>query len=542
MIGFKVYMRINFVGIGWEQLGISLLSAIAKQHGHQVSLAFSAALFNDRYNFQIPFLEKIFDDFEEIIHTIEREQSDVIVFSPVTMTYQWMLKVARSVKARWPDRITLFGGSHVSAVPELVIQRPEVDAICIGEGDEAFPQILKVISSGEVTSVIPNVWHKFNSGKVIKGPQTAVVSDLDRLPIFDKTIWEEHIPIGKFYLTMASRGCPYRCTYCFNNFFSDLNPSLKERRIRYRSPEHMLAELSWAKQRYDIQFIDFEDDIFTSNKTWLKKFLPLFKKQIALPFHCLTHPSCIDEELVKLLADSGCYSIQMGIQSMDESYKKERLNRPETNAKVYHAMELFSKYNLRPKVDHMFGLPGEPAEAQIKAHELYVTHIPYRIQTFWTNYLPGTEMLEKAFKSREVSPEELISINEGSLLDFYRSSTRINDPKMIHFYKSYELLFRLLTILPKRWVRHIQPRMFLKWPIWFSSLVGFMMDLWGGLLKGNSDHCSYASFYLHQIHKFFLKKIGRASAPATRIRNKVPLPIDSIFKGQTDKITVKEFQ
>ena len=519
-------MRILFVGIGCEQLGISLFSAIAKQYGHKVSLAFSAALFNDRYNFQIPFLAKCFDDYEEILQTIEYEHPEVIIFSPVTITYQWMLRVARSVKARWPKMITLFGGPHVSAVPELVITRSEVDAVCIGEGDDVFPQILKALSSGKFTSIMPNVWHKFINGQVIKGPQTSFVTDLDRLPIFDKTIWEEHIPIGEFYLTMASRGCPYRCTYCFNSYFSKLHPISIGKWIRYRSPEHILMELSWAKQRYPIRFIDFEDDIFTTNKTWLKKFLPLYKKNIGLPFHCLTHPLCVDEEVVKLLANSGCFSIQMGIQSMDEKYKKEKLKRAETNEKIFRAMELFLKYNLHPKVDHMLGLPGEPIKAQSTAYSFYKKNVPYRIQTFWTNYLPGTEMLKNAIQSKEVGEKELLEINEGISIDFYRNNSLIDDPQKIRLYKNYELLFRLVTIIPKTWVSYLPLKLFMKWPIYLSSSVSFFVDLFSGLFKHNHDHVGYAKFYLYHIRKFILKKLGKKVSPATMIRNDVVLPLE----------------
>lgn len=91
-------MRVTFVALGWEQLGVSLLSAIAKQHGHQVDLAFSAALFNDRYNLSIPALASYFDDRKDVLSAIERQKPDVLAFSALTGTYQWMLDIAMEAK------------------------------------------------------------------------------------------------------------------------------------------------------------------------------------------------------------------------------------------------------------------------------------------------------------------------------------------------------------------------------------------------------------------------------------------------------------
>jgi len=79
-------VKVTFAALGTEQLGISMLSAIAKVHGHQTDLAFSASLFHDRFNLEMPWLSPYFDDTSEVISAIERQQPDVIAFSPLTST------------------------------------------------------------------------------------------------------------------------------------------------------------------------------------------------------------------------------------------------------------------------------------------------------------------------------------------------------------------------------------------------------------------------------------------------------------------------
>ena len=212
--------KVTFVALGTEQLGISMLSAIAKAKGHKVGLAFSASLFHDRFNLELPAISPYFDDTSEVIKAIKEQQPDVIAFSPLTSTYQWTLQVAAAAKKLNPNVKTIFGGVHASAVPQLLLKRDCIDFVVVGEGDVAFARILEAIDTWGYGNPIPNTRYKMTDGRIITGLQTGFFQDLDSLPFYDKQLWEEHVRLGDLYLTMASRGCPYRCTFCFNNFFN----------------------------------------------------------------------------------------------------------------------------------------------------------------------------------------------------------------------------------------------------------------------------------------------------------------------------------
>ena len=102
--------KITFAALGTEQLGISMLSALAKSNGHKVGLAFSASLFHDRFNLEMPWLSPYFDDTSEVIKAIEEQQPEILAFSPLTSTYQWALCIAEKAKELNPDVKTVFGG------------------------------------------------------------------------------------------------------------------------------------------------------------------------------------------------------------------------------------------------------------------------------------------------------------------------------------------------------------------------------------------------------------------------------------------------
>jgi radical SAM superfamily enzyme YgiQ (UPF0313 family) len=177
-----------------------------------------------------------------------------------------MLEIAQTAKLLNPNVKNIFGGVHPSAVPDLVLAKSQVDYVVVGEGDEAFPMIPNNIAKGDFLSPIYNTRFKAGNGQIVVGIQKGFMQELDTLPFYDKPLWEEHVRLGDLYLTMASRGCPYRCTFCFNNFFAKLPEEKSGKYVRLRSVEHMIAELKIATKRYKIHKVDFQDDVFATSK------------------------------------------------------------------------------------------------------------------------------------------------------------------------------------------------------------------------------------------------------------------------------------
>lgn len=532
-------MKVTFVAMGTEQLPISLLSAILKREGHDVSLAFSASMFNDRFNLEIPWLGRMFDDRSEVIKKIKEVKPDVLAFSPLTSTYQWMLGIAEEAKQIDPNITTVWGGVHVSAVPDRVLAKPVVDYIVVGEGEESFPAIIKRIEEGFSEEPIPNTRFKTPDGRTIRGPQVGFMQDLDSLPAFDKTLWEEHVRVGDMWLTMASRGCPYRCTFCFNNFFANLPEGPKGKYVRQRSVDHMMNELLEAKKRYNIKVVDFQDDVFTVSKPWLKEFLTRYKAEINLPFQCLTHPRYIDDEVAQWLYDAGCTWIQMGVQTMDEELKRGALKRYEKSDHIEKALKSMNKAKLLPKVDHMFGLPNEPIEAQHTAKMLYADACPKRIQTFWTCYLPGTEMMKEAIEAGEISPEQEERLNEGNDFYFFRNVDNIKDPEMVATYRAYEVMFRIFPILPRSWRMKMEPR-HVRWlPGWFSNITAMVFDVITGFTNRNPEFDAYALHYLYHLLAFTCRKLGIKPPKATKRKKNSP-PDQSIPVKRKTEVPIHE--
>jgi radical SAM superfamily enzyme YgiQ (UPF0313 family) len=120
-----------------------------------------------------------------------------------------------------------------------------------------------------------------------------LVENLDLLPFPDRDLIYQNSGLGKMKLKsfMATRGCPYACSYCFNSAFKKLY--LRQGKVlRRRSVDHLIEEIQWVMSNYPLKMIRFGDDNFVDGETaWFTEFVEKYKKKINLPFYCLIRPN-----------------------------------------------------------------------------------------------------------------------------------------------------------------------------------------------------------------------------------------------------------
>lgn len=509
-------MKVTFVSLGQEQLAISLLSAVLQGEGHETALAYHPGLFDDRYFLDVPRLAAWFDRTEDLVDEIVAGRPDLVAFSVLTPIYRWSLEVAAAVK-RQLDVPVIFGGVHPSAVPEVCLENPQVDYVCVGEGEVALPRLCEAIADGRHRPGAPIENLRWWDGdRLVVGPAAAFEQDLDALPFWDKELWSPHIRIADNWMTMASRGCPYRCTFCFNNFFAKLPGKGGGRYLRRRSVDNVLQELTEAKARWGIRRVAFEDDIFTTDKEWIRTFLDGYRREVDLPFQCLVHPRYIDDDLARWLKEAGCQHVQMGVQSADEEYKRHQLLRMEKDDHLRRSLAAMAGAGLDTKLDHILGLPGEPIGAQEQARELYAAHPPRRIQTYWLTHLPGVELTRRAAETGDLSAEEYDQVNRGETGRFHTRSTCSDADAMT--YRRYELLFRLLPVLPRRLqprlrIRHVPPM-----PAGAAQAAGAALELANSVKYRDAEALNYVRYYAHQLRRELPHALRALVRPAERRR------------------------
>ncbi|MFN7951909.1 MAG: cobalamin-dependent protein [bacterium] len=516
-------MRVTFLGIGCEQLAVSLLAALARRDGHTVGLAFSAALFDDRYFLRVPALARRLDDTAAVLAAIREQRPDVLACSALTNSYRWMLAVAREAKRAMPDLQVVFGGVHASAVAERVLADECVDFVCVGEGDVAFPRLLAALERGESPQGVPNLRYRGGDGRIVAGPQLPFFADLDSLPHFDKALWERHLDVAHVYLTMASRGCPYRCTFCFNNFFVELAAEPRGKYVRQRSAEHVLEELGAAQARYGrLRLVNFQDDVFTVDKDWLAPFLSRYRRAIGAPFRCMSHPRYLDAEVARWLAEAGCVGVQVGVQSVDDEFKRASLKRYERTGQVERAIANLEQRGVPVQVDHILGLPDEPADAQQRALRFYAEHTPTRISVYWATYFPGTEMLARAVAAGSVSTAQADAIADGELIGYHDTAReRASDgggASHSRALAAYALAFRLLPLVPRSLRGRVGQLGIERWPELAVVLASWLALGAGTLRRAGVEERAYLRHYARGLVRRARGRRERSSALARRAR------------------------
>lgn len=440
-------MKVMFVHSQDESLAVESLSAFLKANGHETDLVFDPGLFESAA-IKNAYLQRLFDIKMELVRQVKGNKPGLVAFSVNTVTYQWALQMARLIKNEI-DVPTIFGGIHVTSMPDRVINREEVDFLCVGEGEYPLLELVNSLDAGKVDCNIKNIWFK-KDGVIIKNDVRPPIDNLDTLPFLDKGIfYSKYKMFSTNYMTMTARGCPYSCTYCCNDVWHAVYKSSKY--LRRRSVDNVIEELLVMKNKYRIKRINFFDDVFVMDTKWLKEFSEKYKEKIGLPFGCMAHCKLINLERAKLLKDAGCYAVSFGLQTANEESRKNILKRIEKNDDVRKAASICHTVGLKFLIDHIFGIPFEGDKEHIEAISFYNEIRPTGINTYQLAYFPTTSIINTAKEAGMLTDNDVELINEGkaptSTVVGIGNKESLNIDRNREKYNPYLIL---LPILPKK--------------------------------------------------------------------------------------------
>lgn len=351
-----------------EPMGVLQLSAITRQHSHRSFVA----------SVESGAIEKI----------IREQNIHVVAFSFMTTEAQSIHHLSRRLRILFPQLKMIAGGPHPTYYPQIADSWP-IDAAVVGEGDAVIPEIMECWANGKDISHIPNVQTR---GK--RNSLRRLIHDLDSLPYADRELLANVEPFK--YVRMktffATRGCPYKCTYCFNSAYNKMNKNNGEI-FRRRSVENLVSEIEQVVKRYPTDFIRFGDDTFVMQyDAWVEEFCAKYKKRVGLPFYFLIHPNLITEELIKPLKEAGCHSVMMGIESGDAELRRKVLERYVSDERMLNDFKIFNKYGIKVFSNAILGLPASGLTEDLKSLNFTLESRPtYAGFTVFTPF-PGTEL------------------------------------------------------------------------------------------------------------------------------------------------------
>ncbi|MBN1353092.1 MAG: cobalamin-dependent protein [Candidatus Omnitrophica bacterium] len=387
---------------------------------------------------------------KSLIELLGSLNPDVIGLSLMSIGFNAAKNLSSLLKKHFPDTPLVWGGIHPTLVPEESIKH--CDMLIRGEGEEPFYELVSAAMDGKSAACIENLWLKDNK-RIIRNKLRPYMDNLDALP-YPKIDWERTYVFerhrfrtvttklynkygsmrGTFYDIIASRGCPYVCTYCSNCVLNELQES-RGKVMRFRSIRNIIEELHYVKRTFpNTAGINFQDDAFGAlDIGYLKEFAHYYKNEINIPFHIRIIPSMISEEKIKVLKEAGLASAVLGLQGSDR-INRYVYKRDMSRKRFIEIARILRKYNIAGRYDIITRNPYSKKEDIVETiNTLSAIPKPYFLLEFPLAFLPETALTKKAIDDGIISPE----------LNYYNSRGGLGDGK-----EQFPLLAVIRTMTP----------------------------------------------------------------------------------------------
>ncbi len=330
---------------------------------------------------------------------IEAFRPDVIGITATSLYLGYIRRIARAVKREFGLPIVL-GGYHPSLCPEECIAEPWCDALCIGDGEYAFTELLDAWRDGASVEGVAGVWAKVD-GQVIQNPPRPLVQNLDDLPIQNYDLWDDldkYLYYMELLYFIGTRGCPFNCTYCSSLPMKEAIPG---RHYRPRDPRAFAQEIRVQWEKYGsrgMRIAHTFDPVFTFSRKWLEAFADEYIRcgmASRLPYSCFTRADTIDEDKVRMLKDSNCKVIRLGVEAGCERIRNDIYKKNISNEQIRRAVSLCKEAGLTITAYNMLGGPTETRATLMETFRLNQELDVHRPVFFIYRPLPKTKSREQ---------------------------------------------------------------------------------------------------------------------------------------------------
>jgi anaerobic magnesium-protoporphyrin IX monomethyl ester cyclase len=373
---------IGDIGGRQSPLGILYLSSFLKKLGHEVQLIDAEA-------------ERLAD--ESVIGRLKYFRPECVGISITTVAYGNSLRLADSIRRNFNGVKIVAGGPHVTANPTESIADSAFDFGICGEGELTFAELLENFHEPAKFAGINGLVYKNSGDGIFINEKREKIQELDGLPYPDRELLADiklyRPPIGcyreDFVVSLiTSRGCPYNCIFCDNNTFG--------RKIRYFSPEYVVDEIESVLKKFNAKELTFVDDTFPSNRKRFRRILELIKERnLRFSWTCMANANDLDGEILKLMKETGCWQIAIGIESGDDGILKF-IKKGITAGQVAETVKFTDRAGIMVKGFFMLGHPTETHASLRKTRDfalsLPLTDVVCTIAT----PIRGTELYEMA--------------------------------------------------------------------------------------------------------------------------------------------------
>ena len=355
-------------------LGLAYVAGYARKRGYECEIVDAVADGLDRY-WRVPGREQLLAQGLDFQQTIDRIPADSEVIGITTMfSAEWPVQrdFIAALRKRLPRALLVAGGEHATALTEFSLRDcPALDVCVRGEGEHTFVELLDAVRLGkDIGSNVGHIGYRTADGEIRINGSLPRIRDIASIPwpYWPEGYLEKFWKAGKAFgiqsprdiPMLASRGCPYQCTFCSS-------PQMWTTRYVLRDPDDVIAEMRHAIENYKVTAVQFYDLTAIVKKKWV---LELCQKMLdngikinwSLPSG--TRSEALDGEVLAMLQKTGCNFVVYAPESGDEATlriikKKVKLERMNESIRAAKRLGLVLRANL------LIGFPHE-TRAQVQ--------------------------------------------------------------------------------------------------------------------------------------------------------------------------------
>jgi len=439
-------------------LGLLYIAAVLEKEGYDVAVIDSQCEGYDNIVEKDGYIRYGLSD-DDVIKRIQEENPDIICVG-VSFSDQEKIIVdtCKVLKKSKPGALIVLGGIHPTFFPKRMLEKiPEADFVIMGEGEYRTRDLLNAINNGRDYGEHDGLAFRKN-GEIVVNPAKKNIENLDDIPFPARHLvdMEKYISVNiglspyprkdRVEQILTSRGCPFHCFFCSSSAFWGHT-------FRQRSVDNVIAEMRLLKEKYKIEEIQFTDDNISLKRKWI---VELCERMKEFNFVWSTPTGImmktLDEDVIKLMAESGCYQLTFSIESANQRVLDHIIHKPLDLKIVKPLIDASHKYGISIHTNNIIGMPGEKKEEMMRTFEFNKEVGADSAAFFIPIPLPGSDLYKQCIEKRWIN-------NDQNKIDLKHVSIKIRetDPEYIMPAKEIEELVDRKTKEHNEWSKKKNP-------------------------------------------------------------------------------------
>ncbi len=453
-------------------LGLAFIAGALKREGHTVQVIDSLAEAPNQYiEFKNDIVLNGITEVEiaKLIHPDTQVIGLSLMFSGNWLHNRIMIDYLGNA---FPNATIIAGGEHLTAAPEMCIEQTAHLKVCIrGEGEETVVEVVRAIESGSDLSAIQGIVYRNEENVPARTEERKRIKEVEEVawPAWELFPLDKYKKHGIIYGVdrdvysvplMATRGCPYQCTFCSS-------PQMWGTRYFMRSPQDVVNEMEYFHETFDVRNFDFYDLTAIIKKPWIIEFAQeVIKRKLEITWQIPagTRSEVIDQEVAHYLYASGCRNITYAPESGSVEILK-LIKKKVSLPKMLQSISYSTKEKMNIKINVIIGFPGEKHKNIWQTMWFLVKASWYGVNDMAPSVFspyPGSELFEMLLKQGKIDMNDDAYFYQIIYVDTFFNNffynTHINKYMLRFYLMSYLLIFYASNFIfhPSRLIKTVK--------------------------------------------------------------------------------------